>query len=248
MLSRCFTLTPARCLTLARCFTPARFFTLARCLTLTLASLSAVLALALHAAPPPPDAAAPTLIPNMEATGQFFSNALAIDIRFGRMQRPGKAVRPAPDENPANPANPPPEGKSGGRRRGGGKGGPPPGGGRGGKGGPGRGGDPGDRAANMREERNPATQFHVTLTNNGAVPLVVEILDFDSALGNFAVKPDKITIASGQSAQTDPMISRLGIPTEDLPLKIRVRAGKTSEEQTLTLKILPPSQPPPDAQ
>jgi hypothetical protein len=241
LLSRCHTLTLARSPTL----TPTRFFTLVRCLTLTLASLSATLALALHAAPPPPNAAAPTLIPNMEATGQFFSSALAIDIRFGRMQRPGKAVRPASDENPANP---PSEGKSGGRRRGGGKGGPPPGGGRGGKGGPSRGGDPSDRAANMREERNPATQFHVTLTNNGSAPLVVEILDFDSALGNFAVKPDKITIAPGQSAQTDPMISRLGIPAENLPLKIRVRAGKTSEEQTLTLKILPPSQPPPAAQ
>lgn len=198
--------------------------------------------LSLRAAPPP-ESAPPDdgpggfPIPKMEATGAFFSGAVVVNVHFGRMERPRKDA-PGADGKPSANA---PAGKGGGKRKGAGKGGPPPGGG--GRGG----GDPSERTPNIREERNPPTQFRLSLTNAGKEPLVVEVLDFDSLLGNFAVKPDKITIAPGATVEADPMISRLGIPTEDLPLKIRMRTGGvrgTPEQQTLMLKIQKP--PPPE--
>jgi len=39
------------------------------------------------------------------------------------------------------------------------------------------------------------------------------------------------------SVLLDPMISRLGIPTEDVPIKVRLRNGSASEQQTLVLKM-----------
>jgi len=97
--------------------------------------------------------------------------------------------------------------------------------------------DAGDRRLNIRAENNPSTQLRLVLTNRGSAPVVIAVLDFNSVLGDFAVKTDKITVAPGASVEAEPMISRLGIPTEDVPIKMRLRNGGTSEQQTLVLKM-----------
>jgi len=50
-------------------------------------------------------------------------------------------------------------------------------------------------------------------------------------------------VAPGATVEADPMISRLGIPTEDIPIKVRLSNGSASEQQTLTLKM-PVASPP----
>jgi len=206
-----------------------------------------------------PPAARPMMIPNMDATGMFFASTLAVEVHFGRVPRPRLA---ASGTNAPDIATPGGGGKSGGRRGGKGGGGFRGGGGSGRHGGGGGGGggdlgdysddplmrgvpDAGDRAINIHEERNPATQLRLSLTNRGTTPLVIEVLDFNSVLGDFAVQPDKITIAPGATVDADPMISRLGIPTEDVPIKVRLSNGAASEQQTLVLKMPPPPASPP---
>jgi hypothetical protein len=164
----------------------------------------------------------PAVIHIMEASGEFYEGKVGVEVHFGRAPRlqrsgelttsgTGKVVVDAPKD----------DGKGRGKR----------------DARPGGGGRKEGRETNIREERNPATQMRLTLTNRGAVPLVLEVIEFSSALGNFAVKPDKITVAPGASTETDPMFSRLGIPTEDVPVKVRLRCSGVSEQQTLVLKM-----------
>jgi len=187
-------------------------------------------------------------VPRMEAAGTFFDGQVVADIRFGRATFPGRPGDPADSE--------------GGPRRGGGGHGPRGGGNSGGdvslypgmgansmalgkNVGFGGGGGPREESgvrspvgARARSEHNPAVQLHLTLTNRSPQPLEIEVLAFDSLLGNFVVTPEKLPLAPDQTASFDPMTSRLGIPQGDLPLKVRLRSGEKSEEQTLTLKIV----------
>ena len=78
------------------------------------------------------------------------------------------------------------------------------------------------------------------------------MVDFNSALGDFAVQPEKITVQPGASVEADPMVSRLGIPAEEIPLTVKLKAGSRTEQQVLTLRPekapaevpAPPPQPP----
>ena len=193
-----------------------------------------------------PPAPPSVVIPNMDASGTFFANTLAVEVHFGRVPRPRVA---ASGTNTPDNATPAAGSDKGGGRHGGGKGGYYAGGssrrqGTGDFGGD-YSGDPlmrgvpdaSDRGMNIHEERNPSTQLRLALTNHGATPVVIEVLNFSSVLGDFAVKPDKITIAPGATVEAEPMISRLGIPTEDIPVKVRLSNGSASEEQTLALKM-----------
>ncbi len=58
--------------------------------------------------------------------------------------------------------------------------------------------------------------IHLRFTNQGAAPVTLHIDDFVSPLGNFAVRPDKLVLASGQSLETEPMSSQLagGVPRD----------------------------------
>lgn len=143
------------------------------------------------------------------------------------------------------------EGKDG-PRHGGGGGGFRMGGG-GGMGGPPGGGDrgpPGDfgdgPAPTMRASNLPPVQLRLRLTNHGTAPATIEVLDFNSEIGNFVVQPAKLLVPAGESIEADPMISRLGVPGNAVPLTVRLRLAGHSEQQVLTLKIVPPT-PPADA-
>lgn len=182
----------------------------------------------------------------MEASGKFFDGQLAAEIHFGRAKPPAGAKG-----GPNGSGEGGPSGGGRGPRGGAGGGGfsanMGPLGMGGGGGGRGPGGDSGGppeasssshSGSRVRTETNPPVQLHLTLSNQGTQPLNVEILEFSSVLGNFAVNPEKVSIAPGTTATFDPMTSRLGIPQGDLPLKVRVRSAGKTEEQTLTLKII----------
>ena len=138
------------------------------------------------------------------------------------------------------------------------------GGGPGMGGGPPGGGPPGgsmpesSEVAPRRQTIQTATaapvQLRLRLTNHGTEPVGVEVLDFNSSLGNFVVQPTKLTLPPNQSVEGEPMISQLGVPAVDeIPVTVRIRiGGKTGKVETQVLKLQlradapeSPSPPPP---
>lgn len=123
-------------------------------------------------------------------------------------------------------------GRGGGHRHGGGAGGPSSGG-------------YDDAGLKIRPANLQAVSFHLRLVNHAAFPVEVEVTDFNSDLGNFVVEPEKITLEPNESAEAEPMTSRLGVTSDAIPLTISVRykglePKHQKEKQVLTLKPLAP--------
>ncbi len=88
----------------------------------------------------------------------------------------------------------------------------------------------------MHESTLPPLTLRVQLTNTGTEAIEVCFVLCKSVLGDFAVRPEKLTLAPGQSVGPDPMTSRLGLATEELPLQLDLRMGNKTERKTITLK------------
>jgi len=86
----------------------------------------------------------------------------------------------------------------------------------------------------------PPVTLHLSLTNNGAEPVTVTLVDFISELGNFAIEPDTLTIPAGQSAEPTAMVSQLGVSSDEIPFKVTLVLGKVKESGTVLAKILHP--------
>jgi hypothetical protein len=82
----------------------------------------------------------------------------------------------------------------------------------------------------------PPVTLKVAFQNRGTEPLEIEVLDVNSDLGNFAVRPPKLTIAPGASGSLDPMVSQLGVTSDEIPLKLSLRTGGKKEQQVLVIK------------
>ena len=82
----------------------------------------------------------------------------------------------------------------------------------------------------------PPVTLRVQFENKGTEPLVLEVTEVNSDLGNFAVRPEKLTIAPGQTAALDPMVSQLGVTSDEIPLKLAVRAAGKKEAQVVVVK------------
>src|SRR5690606_3194276 len=81
----------------------------------------------------------------------------------------------------------------------------------------------------------PPVMLRLRLENTTSEPLEVEFLEVNSALGNFAVYPAKLTIPPGEAAEPTPMTSRLGITATEIPLTVALRLGGKSDKHVLTL-------------
>jgi hypothetical protein len=84
----------------------------------------------------------------------------------------------------------------------------------------------------------PPVTLHLVLSNPGTEPITVTVLDFVSDLGNFAVDPDTLTVAPGQSAEPGSMVSQLGVTSDEMPFKVTLRVGKDKESRTFLVKVL----------
>ncbi len=84
----------------------------------------------------------------------------------------------------------------------------------------------------------PPVTLHLILTNAGADAVTVTISDFESEMGNFAIEPDTLTLAPGQSAEPTSMVSQLGVSSDEIPFKVTLRIGKTRETQTVLARII----------
>jgi hypothetical protein len=82
----------------------------------------------------------------------------------------------------------------------------------------------------------PPVTLRVLLENRGTEPLELEVTEVNSSLGNFAVRPPKLTLAPGEKGLLEPMVSQLGVTSDEIPLKLAVRTGGKKEEQVVTVK------------
>ena len=82
----------------------------------------------------------------------------------------------------------------------------------------------------------PPVTLKVAFENRGTEPIEVEVTEVNSDLGNFAVRPAKLTIAPGTSGVLDPMVSQLGVTSDEIPLKLALRTGGKKEQQVVMVK------------
>ena len=131
----------------------------------------------------------------------------------------------------------------------GGAGGPPPGGmGGGGMGGPppGGGGERGGGESVPAQARAAGThharlRVQLQLIDQGqpdAQPIAVEIVDFQSPLGDFALKPDRLALVPGQTASPDAVTSRVGIAAAEIPVQLTLSLAGQKEENTILLRAV----------
>ena len=95
----------------------------------------------------------------------------------------------------------------------------------------------------------PPVTLHLILMNAGPEEVAVKMVDFDSDLGNFVVDPDTVTIPPGRTAEPTPMVSQLGVSSDEIPFKVRLQLGKASETRTVVVRniLAEPGQPKPGA-
>jgi hypothetical protein len=178
----------------------------------------------------------------------FFSGQILAEIHVGTEGMP--EVRPG-DGAPGDRAGGG-EGR-GGRRRGGGGGQMNVAGGGGGFGGNVSGGMPfGEGGPRSREGGGPGggarfglggggrpVMIHLRFTNRTEAKVDLYITDFVSPLGNFAVRPEKLTLEPGQSLETEPMTSQLAGTFTEAMATLVLRTGGKTEKKTVALKQVP---------
>jgi hypothetical protein len=202
-------------------------------------------------------------IQRMEAQGMFFDGRIEIEamlapagVKWSRDAESGSSGGSSRQGRGGGFGGGLSMGGGGGGGRGGGRG---HGGGRGG--GQPEGGDDSSvqHAPPIQASNLPPIQLRLRLTNHGDAPADVAVVDFNSALGNFVVEPPKITVKPAESVEAEPMVSRLGISTQEIPLTVKLHMAGRTEQQVLTLRVvkepapassstesaLPPAAPPP---
>jgi hypothetical protein len=97
------------------------------------------------------------------------------------------------------------------------------------------------RARRAQGSPMPPVTLRVVVENLGTDALVIEVTDVNSELGNFAVRPDKLTIAPGEKGMLNPMVSQLGVTSDEILLKVAARVAGKKDTQTISIKniILP---------
>jgi hypothetical protein len=90
----------------------------------------------------------------------------------------------------------------------------------------------------------PPVTMHLKVENKTKQTMSVDVLDFESDLGNFAVHPETLSMAPDQVAEPDPMISQLGVTSDEIPVKVILKSAGKSETQTILVKSLLGAQTP----
>lgn len=84
----------------------------------------------------------------------------------------------------------------------------------------------------------PPVTLHLYLVNNGAAPVTVHLIDFNSDLGNFAIDPDTLVLAPGVTSQPTAMVSQLGVSSDQIPFTVTLKIGSSRETQKVAVKNL----------
>jgi hypothetical protein len=84
----------------------------------------------------------------------------------------------------------------------------------------------------------PPVTLHLILTNRSLGPMTLTMVDFDSDMGNFAIEPDTLTLAAGQTGEPTPMVSDLGVSSDEIPFKVTLKYGIARETRTIPVSIV----------
>ncbi len=112
------------------------------------------------------------------------------------------------------------------------------GGGRLGRDGDGPGGDSAGPRPMMAVAMGRPVMIHLRFTNQGPAAVTLRIDDFASPLGNFAVRPEKLVLAPGQSHETEPMTSQLAGAFAETDATLALRIGAKADKKTFRLKAV----------
>jgi hypothetical protein len=82
----------------------------------------------------------------------------------------------------------------------------------------------------------PPVTLRVEFENRSEQPLEIEVTEVNSALGNFAVRPPRLSLGPGEKGMLEPMVSQLGVSSDEIPLKLEVRYAGQKESQTVVVK------------
>ena len=100
----------------------------------------------------------------------------------------------------------------------------------------------------MRNSTLPPVALRLRVSNQTSAPLEIEFIECKSSLGNFAVRPAKLTVAAGESAQPDPMNSLLGVSNEEIPVVVGLRLdGKLEKHELVLVRVARKAVTPPAA-
>jgi hypothetical protein len=78
--------------------------------------------------------------------------------------------------------------------------------------------------------------MHLKLENLSSQVVTLDVDDFNSDLGNFAVHPETIALAPGQVSEPDPMISQLGVTSDLIPVTVTLKLNGKKQTQVIPVK------------
>lgn len=82
----------------------------------------------------------------------------------------------------------------------------------------------------------PPVTLRVEFENRTQEKMEIQVTEVNSYLGNFAVRPPKLVLEPGAKGVLDPMVSQLGVTSDEIPLKLEVRYGGKKEQQVVNVK------------
>ncbi|HWA85478.1 MAG TPA: hypothetical protein VG710_04595 [Opitutus sp.] len=83
-----------------------------------------------------------------------------------------------------------------------------------------------------------AVTLRLKLQNVSKEAFDVQIRDIKSDLGDFAVRPERMLLAPDQSGELDPMVSELGVTSDEIPVTVTLHAAGKTETQDILVKNL----------
>jgi len=97
------------------------------------------------------------------------------------------------------------------------------------------------KALQVRGSPLPPVVLRLFLQSHAKEAMQIEILEVNSDLGNFAVRPEKLSVAAEKMGEPDPMNSLMGVTSDEIPVKVVLRiAGKTDTKQILVKSLFTP--------
>lgn len=82
----------------------------------------------------------------------------------------------------------------------------------------------------------PRIELRGKFTNTTNAPIQIAVPDVLSALGNFAIRPEILTLPAGGSAEIDPLPSAYSESIDELSVDVRIRYAGKSETHSLRLR------------
>jgi len=99
-------------------------------------------------------------------------------------------------------------------------------------------GTPTDAGSLRIDSPMPPVTLHLKFQNRSTQTLLFAVPDFESDLGNFVVHPEVLSLTPGQTGEPDAMTSKLGVTSDEIPVKLTLKMAGKTETQTIAVKVI----------